>query len=98
MGWVGFDPTNDVVVGTRHIEVAVGRDYHDVPPTRGTYKGAAGSDLAVHVRVRLLQDAAADAVVPEEDPVLAPTYRSTAQRLQDRYAETLAAIQMQQQQ
>jgi transglutaminase-like putative cysteine protease len=99
LGWVGFDPTNDVLVGERHIEVAIGRDYYDVPPTRGMYKGNAGSDLAVHVRVRLLQGATgAGAELPEEEGGETPTYHSTAQQLHARYAETLAAIQMQQQQ
>jgi transglutaminase-like putative cysteine protease len=52
-GWVGFDPTNDTVAGERHIRVALGRDYADVPPTRGVYKGisAVRSDLAVAVRI-----------------------------------------------
>ena len=50
-GWVGFDPTNNLICADRHIRVAVGRDYADVPPTRGIYKGAAISDLTVAVRV-----------------------------------------------
>ena len=51
LGWVGFDPTNNVIASERHIRVAVGRDYADVPPTRGVYKGitAIASDLAVSV-------------------------------------------------
>jgi transglutaminase-like putative cysteine protease len=53
LGWVGFDPTNNLVAGERHVRVAVGRDYADVPPTRGVYKGvsAVKSELAVAVRV-----------------------------------------------
>ena len=51
LGWVGFDPTNNIVVGDRHIRVAVGRDYADVPPTRGTFKGNAESELGVAVTV-----------------------------------------------
>jgi transglutaminase-like putative cysteine protease len=53
LGWVGFDPTNNVVAGERHIRVAVGRDYADVPPTRGVYKGVSAvlSDLSVAVRI-----------------------------------------------
>ena len=39
LGWVGFDPTNNLIAGERHIRVAVGRDYADVPPTRGVFKG-----------------------------------------------------------
>jgi len=53
LGWVGFDPTNNVIAGERHIRVAIGRDYADVPPTRGVYKGVstARTDLAVSVRI-----------------------------------------------
>ncbi len=51
LGWVGIDPTNDIVVSGRHIRAAVGRDYADVPPTRGTYKGGAESELAIAVSV-----------------------------------------------
>lgn len=55
MGWIGFDPTNDIMAGERHIRVAVGRDYADVPPTRGTYKGGADSELAISVSVQPTQ-------------------------------------------
>jgi transglutaminase-like putative cysteine protease len=51
LGWIGFDPTNNIMAGERHIRVAVGRDYADVPPTRGTFKGNAESELAVAVTV-----------------------------------------------
>lgn len=50
--WIGFDPTNNVMVGERHVAAAVGRDYNDVPPSRGVYKGEAESQLAVGVSVR----------------------------------------------
>jgi transglutaminase-like putative cysteine protease len=50
-GWIGFDPTNNIMAGERHIRVAVGRDYADVPPTRGTFKGDAESELGVAVTV-----------------------------------------------
>ena len=53
LGWVGFDPTNDLLAGDRHIRVAVGRDYADVPPTRGVFRGEAGSKLEVLVTVSL---------------------------------------------
>ena len=53
LGWVGFDPTNDVLAADRHIRVAVGRDYADVPPTRGVFRGEAGSVLGVLVTVSL---------------------------------------------
>lgn len=51
LGWVGFDPTNNTLARERHIAVAVGRDYGDVPPTRGVFKGGGGSELGVAVSV-----------------------------------------------
>jgi transglutaminase-like putative cysteine protease len=51
LGWVGFDPTNNSIAGERHIRVAVGRDYADVPPTHGVFRGKAESELSVNVRV-----------------------------------------------
>lgn len=51
IGWIGLDPTNNIIAGERHIRVAVGRDYDDVPPTRGVFKGIAESELGVEVRV-----------------------------------------------
>ena len=51
VGWVGFDPTNWLVAGDRHIRTAIGRDYADVPPTHGIYRGRAKTELTVAVRV-----------------------------------------------
>lgn len=50
-GWVGFDPTNDVLCGIRHIRIATGTDYADVPPARGVFKGRASNEMSVAVRV-----------------------------------------------
>lgn len=43
--WQGFDPTNNVLVAGSHIKIAVGRDYADVPPTKGLLRAALGSPL-----------------------------------------------------
>ena len=59
--WVGFDPTNNVMAGERHVVVAVGRDYSDMPPSRGVYKGDADSALTVAVSVRQARHATAEA-------------------------------------
>jgi transglutaminase-like putative cysteine protease len=50
-GWVGFDPTNNLLASGRHIRKAIGRDYADVPPTRGVFKGEASAKLTVSVAV-----------------------------------------------
>ena len=48
-----------MVAGDRHIRVAIGRDYADVPPTRGVFKGlsAVKSELAVAVAIGTAQPA-----------------------------------------
>ena len=50
-GWVGFDPANNAMAGERHVRCAVGRDYADVPPTKGIYKGDSRGELSVQVQV-----------------------------------------------
>jgi transglutaminase-like putative cysteine protease len=51
--WVGFDPTHNCLADEHHIRVAIGRDYADVPPTRGVFKGLSSvrSELAVGVTI-----------------------------------------------
>ena len=66
VGWIGFDPTNNLIAQDRHIRVAVGRDYADVPPTRGVYKGvtAVRSELGVAVRIGHAPSPLSSDVVP----------------------------------
>ena len=49
--WRGFDPTNRIDIGDRHVLVGRGRDYNDVPPLRGVYAGPYGSTLFVLVEI-----------------------------------------------
>jgi transglutaminase-like putative cysteine protease len=44
-GWSGFDPTNRYRTDERHVRVAVGRDYADVPPLRGMYRSHTTSQV-----------------------------------------------------
>jgi transglutaminase-like putative cysteine protease len=56
-GWVGYDPTNDTRISDEFVKIAVGRDYRDVSPVRGVYKGAHGglsSELSVNIAVEAL--------------------------------------------
>jgi transglutaminase-like putative cysteine protease len=69
LGWVGFDPTNALVAGNRHIRTALGRDYADVPPTKGIFLGRTASDLYVAVQVTASEEAPAldqDMPIPED--------------------------------
>jgi len=56
IGWVGFDPTNNLMADDRHICVGIGRDYADVPPTRGVFRGEVETELDVGVQVVRLDD------------------------------------------
>lgn len=49
--WRGWDPTNDIPIGERHVLVGRGRDYNDVPPLRGVYAGPFSSQLFVKVDI-----------------------------------------------
>jgi len=51
-GWVSLDPTHNCEQTEQYVRVATGRDYADVPPTRGIFKGAASEELEVHVEVK----------------------------------------------
>ncbi len=52
MGWVEIDPTNDVMVGRDHILVAIGQDYFDVAPIKGSLRGS--GDHATRQRVDVI--------------------------------------------
>lgn len=49
--WRGFDPTNLIPIGDRHVAVGRGRDYADVAPLRGVYAGTSASSLFVSVEI-----------------------------------------------
>jgi transglutaminase-like putative cysteine protease len=51
-GWLSLDPTHATEQGERHVRVGVGRDYADVPPSRGVYRGTATETLSVAVTIR----------------------------------------------
>jgi len=54
-GWVGFDPTNNVIAGDRHIKLALGRDYKDITPHRGFFKGSQTKDMKVKVSIKAVK-------------------------------------------
>jgi transglutaminase-like putative cysteine protease len=87
-GWVEFDPTNNLLGCERHICVAVGRDYADVPPTRGVHRGEAESELRVCVTVCMV-----DAPKPED---LGPTMVVRSKRLPAPINPDVAQVQNQQ--
>ena len=94
LGWVGFDPTNNLVAHHRHIRTAVGRDYADVPPTRGICRGKTESELYVAVHVEAGEKAPEldrNLPIPEDWSVL-------VERAQEPVAQIVPNIEIQQMQ
>lgn len=97
--WVGLDPTNNVLAGERHVSVAIGRDYADVPPSRGVYKGDEDSQLIVGVSVRRARATTAE---PEFMRLAKPVFNSAGRRRREiqalhHYQEQMHVQQQQQQ-
>ena len=53
-GWIGLDPTHNQQAGDTYVKIAVGRDYSDVPPVTGHYKGTTERRMNVEVRIEAL--------------------------------------------
>ena len=51
-GWLGLDPTNNARAGEAHVKIGHGRDYADVSPVRGVYRGGGRGVLGVEVQVQ----------------------------------------------
>ncbi len=83
-GWFGLDPTAGRDVDLRHVRVAYGRDYGDVAPVRGVYKGHAGQRLSVDVRVRPALDDEGSEHIKETsaEPVRVPSPEDLPQQQQ----------------
>jgi len=56
LGWCSFDPTNADPVGERYVKLGHGRDYKDIVPVKGVYRGSGEQKLKVTVDVRKIED------------------------------------------
>jgi transglutaminase-like putative cysteine protease len=95
-GWVGFDAANGCVVGGNFIKVAVGRDFRDVPPNRGVYRGKANETIDVAVKSEELQTIPPELAAERMMSLEIPAYPTGAAALRE-LAE-LQEVQQQQQQ
>jgi len=98
-GWVPFDPTHACAVGERHVLIARGRSYADVPPNRGVYRGDAEESLEARVLTRVVETPSHRRAMA---PMIAelPTYREAPDEAASsrRRSDEAAASQQQQQQ
>jgi transglutaminase-like putative cysteine protease len=68
VGWVDFDPTNNILTAEEHITVAFGRDYADVSPVKGVITGGGDHEVRVSVDVEAVGEGDPKRVPPQSQP------------------------------
>jgi len=66
---VGFDPTNRCLVGRHFIKIAHGRDFRDVSPNKGVFRGTASEKIDVSVNVEELDTVPSSLVAERFEPI-----------------------------
>jgi transglutaminase-like putative cysteine protease len=84
-GWTGIDPTNKVWVTNNHVKLAIGRDFADCSPVRGSFKGVANQQLSVLVSVdyedgESFEELHDVQIRTEKSPVKSPQFSPAAQQ------------------
>jgi transglutaminase-like putative cysteine protease len=99
-GWLGLDPTNNIIANENHVRLAVGRNFTDCSPVKGVYKGSASHILEVSVSAgntedEHIEDYEHDGTTHHNNP---PVVKPVSSVVKNSYREYLEMIQQQQQQ
>lgn len=97
-GWLGLDPTNNIIANENHVRLAVGRNFSDCSPVKGVYKGAATHSLEVAVSVGNPGDSHTEDYDHEVHHETQPALKKLTQVPQNSYRLYLEMMQQQQQQ
>ena len=73
-GWIGFDAANNCIVGGNFVKVAVGRDFQDVPPNKGIYRGLASESIDVAVQSEELRSVPPELAAERVQSLSIPIY------------------------
>lgn len=73
-GWIGFDAANNCIVGGNFVKVAVGRDFVDVPPNKGIYRGVSAEAIDATVQSDELKSVPAELAAERLQSLSIPTY------------------------
>lgn len=73
-GWIGFDPTNKCIVGPNFVKIAIGRDYRDVPPNKGVFRGKATEEIDVKVHTEIIPAIPSELAAERVQSLPVPTY------------------------
>jgi transglutaminase-like putative cysteine protease len=86
-GWLGLDPTNNCIANATHVRLAVGKNFTDCSPVKGTYRGTSNHTLDVTVSVSYedgqTQTTEQAVVQPETGPSSTSSYRNSFRRYQE---------------
>jgi transglutaminase-like putative cysteine protease len=96
-GWLGLDPTNNCVVDDLHVRLAIGKNFSDCSPVKGTYKGTSDHTLEVGVSVSYEDGGAIKTMSPTLKPQAPSTIKDEV-NTNNSYRRHLQMIQQQQQQ
>jgi transglutaminase-like putative cysteine protease len=96
-GWLGLDPTNNCVVDDLHVRLAIGKNFSDCSPVKGTYKGTSTHVLEVGVSVSYEDGGATKNMSPTLKPQ-APSTNKDEPMNNNSYRRHMQMIQQQQQQ
>jgi transglutaminase-like putative cysteine protease len=86
VGWYGIDPTNNREPNDHFVKVAIGRDFTDVPPNKGVYRGKALEEIFVRVETQAL-DRLPSLSWQETMPIFEVPFTAIASRTRHKDAE-----------
>lgn len=84
-GWLGLDPTNNCIVTDTHVRLAVGKNFSDCSPVKGTYRGTSDHTMEVFVTVSY-EDGTSSQDWDTNNPIPSPAtsvYRNSFRRHQE---------------
>ena len=84
-GWLGLDPTNNCIVNDSHVRLAVGKNFSDCSPVKGTYRGTSNHtlDVAVSVSYEDGKNFTGDLQMAPGKPVVESTQKNSFRRHQE---------------
>ena len=97
-GWIGFDPTNVCGIDENYVTVAFGRDYRDVPPNKGIYRGNATESIEASVHSEVLEIIPPELATDRTHQLNVPTFPGRHTPYRDQVVHQHEAQQQQQQQ
>lgn len=84
-GWLGLDPTNNCMANNTHVKLAVGKNFTDCSPVKGTYRGTSNHTLDVTVTVSYEDGQTTDEIheISKVEPATTSVYKNSFRRFQE---------------